>query len=302
MEKITSTWYAIAGSYLEIQCSTEFDLGRLLPSFADFKLGDDAVVKGHPITQVIVTKQAFGRSSKDAKLLSDISIVWGNRFKFFELPDVFVTTVAGTSKQETWFMESEKDFSKSTIYWIDDKEISGELLSWMIMVTFAQSAVFHNTILVHASVIERDGKGYAFLGKSGTGKSTHSRMWQASIHGAELLNDDNPAVKIESDGSVKIYGTPWSGKTPCYRNMVVDLQALVRLKQAPINQMEWKSGQQAFLTLLPSCSAIRWNQEIFANMADIVQNISTEIPVGELSCLPNGEAAKLCLSEIENIK
>ncbi|RZF61691.1 hypothetical protein [Sphingobacterium corticibacterium] len=65
----------------------------------------------------------------------------------------------------------------------------------MLMVTYGQAVLSFSTILLHASVIEQDGQGYAFLGKSGTGKSTHSRLWLLHIPNAALLNDDNPAIR-----------------------------------------------------------------------------------------------------------
>ena len=84
------------------------------------------------------------------------------------------------------------------------------------------------TLEMHASVIAHEGRGYLFLAKSGTGKSTQSRMWLRCIEGAKLLNDDNPAIRI-ADGRPLVFGTPWSGKTPCWRNLSVPVKALVRL-------------------------------------------------------------------------
>ncbi|MCL7988424.1 hypothetical protein M8998_10780 [Sphingobacterium sp. lm-10] len=295
---LQSFYYAIANCTLEVHSDAEIDLDDLLPSFEDFRIKPEHAQT--PISSILITKERFDRSSAGAKLLSDISIVWGNRFKFFEMPDQYVTTIMSAHSPGTWFMTSTKDFSQSTIHWVYDSVAPKELISWLLMVTFAQSALLHKTILIHASVIERNSEGYAFLGKSGTGKSTHSNLWKKHIPGSKLLNDDNPAVKIEEDGSVRIYGTPWSGKTPCYRNVSVDLRALVRLKQAPHNTMNWKSGQFAFITLLPSCSALRWNQHLFASMADLVQDIVSKVPIGELECLPEEEAAQLCASEIKN--
>lgn len=295
---LQSFYYTIANCILEVQSDTEIDIDSLLPSFEDFRT--EPMQSQSPISSILITKERFDKPSNGAKLLSDISIVWGNRFKFFEMEDQYVTTIMSARSPGTWFMTSTKDFSQSTIHWVYDAVTPKELISWLLMVTFAQSALLHKTILIHASVIEQGKEGYAFLGKSGTGKSTHSNLWQKYIPGAKLLNDDNPAVKIEADGSVRIYGTPWSGKTPCYRNLGVDLRAIVRLKQASHNMMEWKSGQFAFITLLPSCSALRWNEHLFSSMADLVQEIVAKVPIGELECLPTEEAAVLCASEIKN--
>ena len=98
-----------------------------------------------------------------------------------------------------------------------------------------------------------------FLGRSGTGKSTHSRLWLESIEGTELLNDDNPVIRV-TDGQAFIYGTPWSGKTPCYKNEVLPLKAVVRLSQAPHNKIERLSPLQSYASLMPACSCMRWDR------------------------------------------
>src|SRR5690606_4740994 len=152
------------------------------------------------------------------------------------------------------------------IYIPDDEPSINNVLSWLIMVAFGQTCLLHSTVLIHASAITCNGAGYAFLGKSGTGKSTHSRLWLEHIEGSELINDDNPAVRLENDGQVYIYGTPWSGKAACYRKLKVRLRAFVRLKQAPYNKVNWKKGLAAFICILPSCTAIRWNKQLFNEM------------------------------------
>lgn len=93
-----------------------------------------------------------------------------------------------------------------------------------LMLTFTRQTAPLDTLLIHSSVICKDQQGYAFLGKSGTGKSTHSRLWLQYIPGSELLNDDNPVIRI-CHGTPVIFGSPWSGKTPCYKNKEVPLES-----------------------------------------------------------------------------
>ncbi|MNT23946.1 hypothetical protein D3C72_1593930 [compost metagenome] len=149
--------------------------------------------------------------------------------------------------------------------------------------------------MIHASVVNHEGNGIAFLGKSGTGKSTHSRLWLTHIPNTVLLNDDNPAVRKTAEG-IFIYGTPWSGKTPCYKNERLPLKAFVRLGQAPTNTFTWQPGLKGFIAVLPSCTAIRWNKDLFSSMNTILEKIVAEIPVGYLQCLPDAAAAQLCYS------
>lgn len=151
--------------------------------------------------------------------------------------------------------------------------------------------------MIHGSVINLNGQGIVFLGKSGTGKSTHSRLWLSHIPETSLLNDDNPAIRIKEDG-VLIYGTPWSGKTPCYKNESIVLKAFVRLQQAPENKFDLMPGIKGFIAVLPSCTAIRWNKDLFAEMNTTLEKVISKVQVGFLKCLPDQAAAELCHERI----
>lgn len=166
-------------------------------------------------------------------------------------------------------------------------------LDTALMILFAFSASSSDTILVHASVIAKDNKGYMFLGRSGTGKSTHSRLWLRYIGGSELLNDDNPVLRI-IDEKAYVYGSPWSGKTRCYVNGCVPLAGIVRLSQSQTNRIESLSGVRAYAALLPSCSCIKWNHQMAEAVHGTLCKIIGLVPVCSLACLPDREAAEIC--------
>ena len=73
----------------------------------------------------------------------------------------------------------------------------------MLLYTFNTTPL--DTLMVHASVVAYQGGAYMFLGRSGTGKSTHSSLWLNNIEGTHLLNDDNPVIRVEGE-TVTIYG------------------------------------------------------------------------------------------------
>lgn len=150
-----------------------------------------------------------------------------------------------------------------------------------------------DTVIIHASVIRQTDDGYAFLGRSGTGKSTHSQLWLHYIPGCELLNDDNPVIRLRTDG-VFIFGSPWSGKTPCYRNLSVSLRALVLLSQAPSNRIERLKPVPAYAALLSSCSSIKWDRKISEGIHHTLEQIVARCSIYKLECLPDEEAARLC--------
>ena len=162
------------------------------------------------------------------------------------------------------------------------------------MLVYAFATVDKKTLLFHSSVTVRDGRGYMFLGHSGTGKSTHSRMWKEAFADARLLNDDNPAVRILPNNEVRVYGTPWSGKTPCYINDSAPVAALVQLAQAPENTMTRLRMTQAYPYILASVSGLKVLPEMMDRLYETIAQLLELTPVYKLECLPNTDAARLC--------
>ena len=163
-----------------------------------------------------------------------------------------------------------------------------------IMVMYALATANSQTALFHSSVVSYQGKAYMFLGHSGTGKSTHSSLWLKYIEGTELVNDDNPVVRISEDGEVRVYGTPWSGKTPCYRNVSYPVGAIVKLSQAPYNKIERLKGIKAYAAVVPSISGKRWDKELAEGLHETENLIAQHARVWHLDCLPDADAAQLC--------
>ncbi|WP_333625994.1 hypothetical protein [Sphingobacterium siyangense] len=293
--ELSQTRYRIAELILEFNHPSDFTLAQLLPSFRDFQWLD--VTEKTDIRIDIRSEQAPISNDMGA-LRTDESIAWGDRFRFYEKEDTFITTIRNEEGNAVWYLQSDRNFEHSILYVpASTADEQSGVITWMAMMIFGQASLLHNTIMIHASVVNHEGKGVAFLGKSGTGKSTHSRLWLKHIPNTVLLNDDNPAVRITNEG-VLIYGTPWSGKTPCYKNEQLSLQGFVRLQQAPMNEFEWQTGLKGFIAVLPSCTSIRWNKELFANMNTILEKIIAQIPVGYLKCLPDAAAAELCHSAL----
>ena len=162
-----------------------------------------------------------------------------------------------------------------------------------LMLIFAFAGSFHNTLLIHASLVRQNGYGYAFIAKSGTGKSTQVSLWLRHIPGCDLMNDDNPIIRI-IEGEPFIYGGPWSGKTPCYRNVKARLGAITRIDRADENSIEKVPPIEAFASFLPSCSSMKWDGEIFNNICNTVTKVVETTGIYTLHCLPNKEAAILC--------
>ena len=166
-----------------------------------------------------------------------------------------------------------------------------------IMMAYAFAAAPFDTLLVHASVIRKDGYGYLFTAPSGTGKSTHTHLWYKHLGGCDLMNDDNPVLRVVA-GEARVYGSPWSGKTPCYRNIEAPVGAITHLAQAPVNQVRRLAPVEAFAALLPAVSSMKWDRRVYNGICQTLSNLLATTPVWHLDCLPDAEAAHVCYEAI----
>ena len=167
------------------------------------------------------------------------------------------------------------------------------LLRFACWIAYGVATAPFKTIAIHTSTIVCQSKAILFLGESGTGKSTHTRLWRKNIQGAVLLNDDSPILRI-IDGEPWIYGSPWSGKTPCYKNESYPLAACVRLSQAPYNQIKRLSVTQGYGALHPSCPPdFAYSDELYDYISDTLSSLLSAVPVYHLACLPDADAAHL---------
>lgn len=179
-----------------------------------------------------------------------------------------------------------------TVVWLDGNW-SMLLYRFALWVAYGLMTLQWDTLAIHSSCIVYQGKAVLFLGESGTGKSTHTRLWREHIDGAVLLNDDSPMIRVE-DGKVWAYGSAWSGKTPCYKNERYELKACVRLFQAPANQMRKLSVLQAYGAIHPSCAPeFAYDDVLYDQVSRIIGEMLSVVPCYYLACLPDEEAVLL---------
>lgn len=292
---MTTHIYHIAELYFTLTIPSYLDVDELLPNMRGFRVEkcDD-----EPIFQ-----------AQDAEIMADKSEVLSNPLeesendmgcvKVAECGNEYLVSVSYFNNDIIHYMLLSKDFSnvKLQMQWQD--RAVGHSLNSLLRIAFAQAVIFNGGVSIHGSTVMLDGGAYLFLGASGTGKSTHSSLWRQTFDGCELLNDDNPTIRIVSD-SVKIYGTPWSGKTPCYKNQSCRLAGVVRLQQAPENIYQPLQGIEAFVALLPGCMALRHCKKLYDQACDNLFKISERTSVGRLKCLPNQDAARLCYESLNN--
>ena len=257
------------------------------PSYEPFR-----AKAGHPIFDVKIKMEKYHGKLKHKiirQIEDDVEITAGRiGFKFYFEFRMFKRRVAVllTDARYKWATLIVEEFPKFSID-------SG------LMVLYALSTATKSTLLFHSSVVMEDGYAYMFLGKSGTGKSTHSRLWLETIKGVMLLNDDNPIVRTYPGGRVYVYGSPWSGKTHCYKNDYGTLGGIVMLGQAKFNKIIMVDDEQAYQDIITSVSGTAWNGRIRNGQHQTAMKLLHYVPFYHLKCRPDHEAAKICYDGVK---
>ncbi len=153
-----------------------------------------------------------------------------------------------------------------------------------------------NRMLLHAAILEYDGEAYAFLGRSGTGKSTHTGLWLQALEGAKIVNGDKPILQINADGVIA-YGTPWMGKEGRGSNTKAPLKGLCFLEQAKENSIRRLSPAEVtsklFLQLL-----LPTEEEAAEKTLELADRLIATVPAWLLKCDISEEAAQCSFEEM----
>lgn len=158
-----------------------------------------------------------------------------------------------------------------------------------------------DTLLFHGSVIAVDGIGYLFTAKSGTGKSTHTRLWREYFgERAVMINDDKPLLHI-TDSGVTAYGTPWDGKHRLSTNIAVPLKGICILTRDTINHIEPAEPHTVYPLIVQqtnrSLSADGMKQTL--SLIDRMLNV---VPVYRLGVNMDIEAARVAYEGMNRLK
>lgn len=277
-------FYKVADLVFAVRADERLDLASLLRNCEPFRVagGEPVAVFDLYTSPAAYTGKVFLESDDSDMGHSELFTVNGGEQYLLELSE---------EGKKLGIMLCDRAFTHMEVRFNPASPYAGLVVSSMLRIAFAQRVLAFGGVSMHSSTILCDGRGYMFMGKSGTGKSTHTRLWMENIPGAELLNDDNPYVRV-IDGEATVYGSPWSGKTPCYRNLSAPLGGIVRLYQAPYNKIVRKEDVEALRQVLPGCSVLRRDNALHEMLVDNVLAMIEATTVAALECLPDADAAR----------
>ena len=159
-------------------------------------------------------------------------------------------------------------------------------------VQFSSRLLNYDGLYLHSSAIEWEGKAYLFSGPSGMGKSTHTRLWQSIYPAAQVFNDDKPALRY-LDGQWFAYGTPWCGKDGININMKVPLGGICFLRRGEANSIRRLTPLEATMRIVSQTTRKFKTEERLDLLLSHVEKLVAMIPIYELHCLPDADAARL---------
>lgn len=218
----------------------------------------------------------------------------------YSTPQGWTVALTPQPGQPPRLMRMSPDLRDAVVWLRRDDPHYDFVMDSMARIFFSQHAAGRRGLMLHASVVELDGRGYLFMGESGVGKSTHSRLWTEHMDGCRLLNDDCPLVTADGLGGFLVSGTPWSGKTPCYRKATCRVAGMARLRQAPCNRFTPLAGVEAFVGFIPGMSVMTSARELYSEATTTALELLEAVPFGILECRPDREAAMLCRAALDD--
>ena len=184
------------------------------------------------------------------------------------------------------------DFEKQKT--ADDTFSEGYLETLAVLRMISNKLIEKNIILFHGSALSFSGDGYIFSAKSGTGKSTHARIWRERFgNSVKMINDDKPMIKI-TDNSAFVYGTPWNGKHRLGENISAPIKAICFLKRSEVNSIKKTEALNIYPQLLSQVYKPT-DKALFEKTLDLLRKLCLCVDFYELECNMEPEAAEVAL-------
>lgn len=276
--------YIVAGHCFQI-IHQEEDITPLLPSYEPFKSNENI----DPLFKITIDNTMI--PSWQGERIGYFPCNSANFEVYRNGESAYQIMIFNDKDVPCTFLQSDENMKNIIITTRGNSEMRSFGLNNAIMLAYTYTTATHQTLLAHSSVIENGEKGYMFLGESGRGKSTHSDLWVKYIKGSTLINDDNPVVRIDKDGTPIVHGSPWSGKRPIYKNVHYPIGGFAAIEQGKCNSISRESIPAAFGILLSSCSTMKFDKQVHIHICGTIAKILEKLPVHTLTCRPDEEAA-----------
>ena len=181
----------------------------------------------------------------------------------------------------------------------DHTSSSGNMAFEYLCHIFPPCGLMLDMLTFHGVLMEYEGNGLIISAPSGTGKTTHARLWRDNRH-ALIINGDR-AVCRKVDGIWTGFGLPWSGTSGEQINRSVPIKAMVVLERSECNQAFRIGELEAFGAALPNILCPAWDADLTGKAMDLLNDFLQEIPVIRLRCRPDLESVEVLSKVLEDL-
>ena len=191
-------------------------------------------------------------------------------------------------------IQKERDFSE------EEGFSSPYLETLAVLRKIAEIFPSHERILMHGASISYEGKGYLFTAPSGTGKTTHIRLWREYLgNKIDIINGDKPFISLENEP--RIYGSPWAGKENWHKNHSFPLSGICFIERGTENRIR-KMEPSEFLPLLFNQLYLPSDPLAVALTLELADKLLKKVPIWLLQCDISEDAVKCSFEMITNKK
>ncbi|MGI6239199.1 MAG: hypothetical protein ACOYI5_06185 [Christensenellales bacterium] len=171
--------------------------------------------------------------------------------------------------------------------------------SLVVFEEICEQMPLHDGIMLHAACIAAEGRAYAFLAPSGTGKTTHMMLWMDALAArAVIINGDKPFVRFVG-GAPHAYGNPWAGKEGFHQNIRAPLAALCFIERGQGNSIRRLNAREVLPRLIQQVYMPRREQPLDHTLA-LVDRLARSVDAYALRCTASREAAQLAMDRMMN--
>lgn len=141
--------------------------------------------------------------------------------------------------------------------------------------------VIHGDIMIHASGVSYEGKGFIFSGISGKGKTTMAGLWDR--HGARIIHDDRLIIRRKGPRYMMYNSPVYRNDQP--RKSYID--SIFLIDHGNENLILPVKGAAAITSLISNCIQHNWSDFLIKGMLDSAVKICTSVPVYYLRFRPD---------------
>ena len=257
----------------------------LPPSFFDF------TCEMQPADQMIHLIPGPPSTKESGRILictNEITICENDHYYLFFYPDSFGLLECHLTKDG-----SQADFYYNTPF----SESLTERLFHAIRFTFLVKAQMKGLFAIHSASVLYQGRAWLFSGSSGTGKSTHTALWQ-KLFQTPLLNGDLNLIGIEHNQPV-VFGIPWCGTSGIYTSADHPLGGIVFLRQHPTDAVISLTDDEKQLFVAHRLISPAWTCDMLHENLSFASRLSAELDIFCLYCTKEDSAAVIIKQEID---